>query len=487
VGITLTDTPPAGVTVLFFQLSLTGATLTPASTSASTTAQPVSLVSSTNPIPINISQLQTDVAFLGNQNVAAGDYTSLSLTFANPQLTIFNASDTSISSTCAVGSVCQVTPPASGSNALTLTFSSSPFPITLSANSPLAFKVDVHMDTVIQSDLSLNLGATNGVTVSEVKPHQPGGPIAAVGKLIGTVGTPGNNQFPLTTIEGRSFTINVNDNTTYSNFPSSVCSTEEFSCLASGQAVKVTVTLQTDGTLLATAVDFIQLPTQQTVEGTLIGLNTSNGNTVMDLIVQQQPNAGNTNVLPVGRHARVIVPATGVTFTIDWGTFTAPTGVTLNFAAATDLQVGQELQVVVQGNITTPSSSGATSMNGPTPFGSASVSFTASSISLEPSQITGSVASLPAQGSLSFTMATMPCFFVPPAATWGTVPRPSPYIFTVQTTGSTTFTNFTTDSLAGVAVNDVISVHGWIFATPTGATPVTMAADTVLYRTASLF
>ena len=70
VSLTVTDTPPNGVTVLFFQLSITGATLT------SSSGGSVSLLSSTNPIPVNVSQLQTDSAFLGSANVTAGTYTA---------------------------------------------------------------------------------------------------------------------------------------------------------------------------------------------------------------------------------------------------------------------------------------------------------------------------------------------------------------------------------------------------------------------------
>ena len=506
VGLTVTDTPPAGVTVLFFQLSITGAMLTPSSGS------PVSLLSSTHPIPVNVSQLLTDTAFVGSQNVDAGTYTGLSLTFANPQLTIFNASDSALSSTCAVGNVCQVTPTTTPGSSLTLNFSSSPFPVTLSANSPLAFQLDIHLDNIIQSDLSMDLTATNGVTLSQVTPPQPGGPIPALGKLTGTVQGTGTNQFTLQTLEGRTFTINVNGSTTFSNFPSSTnCSTsaETFGCLATGQVVQVTVTLQPDGTLLATAVNYIQLPTQQTVEGNIIGLSTSGNNTMMDLIIQQQPLAANADVLPVGKHASVIVPSTGVDFGVDWGSFTLPSGVTFSFSTPADLQVGQDVLVVVEGTVTQPANSqagnsnssgtnssngsgtsggngsgtsGWNGWNGPSPFGRPNVSFTASSITLEPSQITGTVASLPTSGSLSFTLAIMPVFFVPPAATWGTPPSWAPVTITVQTASDTTFTNFTTNSLAGLAVNDVVSVHGWVFSTPTGATKVTLAADAIVDR-----
>jgi hypothetical protein len=469
VGLSLTDSPPSGVTVLFFQLSITGATLTNSSGGT------VSLLSSTNPIPVNVSDLLTDSAFLGNQSVAAGTYTGLSLTFANPQLTIFNDSDTALSSTCAVGKVCQLTPTISP---LTLSFTTAPFPVTLSASSPLAFLLDVHLDKVIQSDLTVNLAATNGVTISQVSPPQPGGPIPHVGKMTGTVQSLGTNQFTVQTIEGRSFAIAVNSSTTYS-YPSSVCSTDNFACVQTGQVVKVDVTLQTDGSLLATAVDYIQLPTQQTVVGNIIGLSTSGGNTVMDLIIQKQPSSTNASALPVGKHAKVTVPTTGVTYAVDSGTFVIPSGLT--FAGSTNLQVGQTVLVVVAGNVTNTSGSGGSNSG---PVGPPDVTFTASSITLEPSQITGTVASVPATGSLDFTLATMPGYFVPPSpsANPGGPPPWAPLIITVDTTGSTTFTNFTTNTLAGLAVNDVISLHCWVFATPTGATNITVAADAIVDR-----
>ena len=475
VSLSITDTPPSGVTVLFFQLTITGATLTNSSGST------VSLLSSTNSIPVNISQLLTDSAFLGSANVAGGAYSSLSVTFANPQLTIFNGSDSALASTCALNTVCQLTPSTTSGSSLTLNFNSSPtFPVTLSASSPLAFKLDIHLDTIIQPDLSINLGATNGVTISQLPTPPSGTPVPHLGHLTGTIQSVNSsttpNGFTLLTRDGRTLTIDVGSSTTY-NYPSSVCSADNFSCLATQQIVKIEASLQTDGSLLASEVDYVQLAGQTTVEGNIIRLNTSNGNTVMDLILQQMPSASSSNssVLFLGHRVSVTVPASGVTYAIDSGSFTLPGG--LSFASATDLIVGQEVTVVVQGSVTSESVSSSWPWSG---FGPAT--FTTNSITLEPSQITGTVAATPASGQTSFTLSIMPNFFVPPSATAGTPPIWAPVEITVQTTSATTFTNFTTDSLSGLAVNDVVSVGGWIFSTPSGATAITQAAQTVVYR-----
>ena len=156
--------------------------------------------------------------------------------------------------------------------------------------------------------------------------------------------------------DGRTFTIDVDSSTTY-DYPSSVCSTDNFSCLATQQVVKVEVSLQTDGTLLASEVNYVQPAGQMTVEGNIIRLSTSGGNTLMDLILQQGPDASNT--LLFGRRVTVTVPASGVTYAIDSGTFTIPGG--LSFASASDLIVGQEVSVVVQGSVATPNVSGSSS------------------------------------------------------------------------------------------------------------------------------
>jgi hypothetical protein len=467
VSLTITDTPPAGVTVLFFQLSITGATLSPGS---------VSLLSSTNPIPVNVSQLQTDSAFLDSKNVPAGTYTSLSLTFANPQLTIFNGSGATIgtgANACDNNKVCQLTPT---TTPLMLTFSTAPFPVTLAANTPLGLKLDIHLNTVIQPDLTVNLAATNGVTISQLPPpNASGGPIAKLGHLSGTIQSIGTNLFGLQSGNGRTVSIGVDSSTTYKGFPTSAtCSTEAFSCLAVGQIVKVEVSLLAGGTLLADEVDYAQPPGQTVVEGNILRLSTSGGNTVMDLVPQQGPPTPTPNVLPFGQRVTVTVPPTGVTYAVDSGSFAIPDG--LSFASASDLQVGQQVQVVVQGSVTTASSSSSS-----TPItAAAAITFTTNSIKLEPSQITGSVAAVNAS-ALSFTLSTLPVFFVPAAATASAPPIPAPVNITVQTTEATTFSP-TTLTISGLKVNDVVSVGGWIFSTPSSSPKVTLAAKAVLDR-----
>src|SRR5260370_40818208 len=80
-SVTVTDTPPAGVSVLSFEVSVTGATLNPGS---------VDLLAGRGPVRIEVENLETESGFLNTARVAPGTYTSLNLTFANPELTFKN-------------------------------------------------------------------------------------------------------------------------------------------------------------------------------------------------------------------------------------------------------------------------------------------------------------------------------------------------------------------------------------------------------------
>jgi hypothetical protein len=484
-SLTITDTPPAGVTVLFFQLSLTGASLNPQS------GQAVSLMSSSNPIPVNLTQLQTDSAFLLTATVILPDlsnsngqetFNSMSVTFANPQLTIFNGSGATIGSgvnACANNTVCELTP---STAPLTLTFSSAPFPITLPL-SPLAFQLDVHLNTVIQPDLSLNLAAPNGVTLSKLPPPPSGSTISSIGSLVGTIQTvpsagaaPAYDFITLQTGDGRTLEISLDSNTTY-NYPSSVCSANNASCLAVGQIVKVDVSLQDNasgailiGGLLASNITYIQPAGKTVVEGNIISLSTSGGNTVMVLALQDfTPPPG-----PLGRLASVTVPNSGVTYAVDWGGFAIPSGIT--FASASDLAVGQEVLVTAQGAVVR----GPLPPENPSGWNPADIdgaSLTANSITLEPSQITGVVSAwaTPNASTLTFTLSTYANYFLAPPSTAGAPPTTLPVNLNVQATSATTYANLTPDDFSGLAVGDIISVKGWLF--PYQVIPAICKAD----------
>jgi hypothetical protein len=451
VSLSITDTPPTGVNVLFFQVSLTSANLTPASGTGT-----VSLLRNNTPIQVDVTQLQTLSAFLNTANVPAGTYNSLSLTFADPKLVIYNASDASLGSSCAVGTVCQLTPTVDG--AATETFATTPFPATLAANTPLGFLIDFQLNNVIQSDLSVNLGVANGVTVSELTP--PTMPMMPqYGYLTGTVQSvnASQNQFTVETAYGNTFTVDSTSTTAYDDFPTSACTTGSISCLSAGQIVRVSVTnVASGGILTAGQVTYLQAAGTQTAEGSIVGLSTTNGSTVMKLILHGNPS--NDAGLPLGGEATVTI-GSGATYSINANGFTVPSGLT--FTSAPSLFVGQTVLVnVVSGSLGSTTSSSSNGPWGPPP----TLAFTTNSVELEPSQFSGPVSAVNASTS-SFTLGGQ----------WT-----SP--INVETTSQTVFQGFNPESFSSVTNNSVVSVDGFLFAPASGSTTPTLAAETVILR-----
>lgn len=459
VSISMTDDPPAGVSVLFFQVNLTAATLTPQSGSD------VSLLSNNTPIQIDVTQLQALSAFLSTANVTAGTYKSLNLTFANPLLVIFNQSDTSLGNSCAVGSICQLTPTFT-SNTAALSFTSSPFPITVSSGSPVGLMIDFHLNTVIQSDLSVNLSATNGVSVATLPPA----PKPHYGFVTGTVGTvtASSNQFTIQTPWGNTFTIDTNGSTTFNNFPSSACQTAGISCVTQGQIVRVEVSsVASGGVLTASEVDYVQQAAAITVEGTIIHLIASNTSGAppsgFALILHWNP-ADDASTPPGGMATINLASAT--TFSIDSNGFTMPSG--LMFTGASSLTVGQNVKVTVQPGTLKGASNPAASPNGwgqPRTF-----TVTAAGVTLEPSQMTGMITGIDSStASLTLGVGGGPFFAPWPMAT-------AIYSFNVDTTAKTAFNGFNPESFSGVAKGDFVSVNGWLFPAPaSGGSPVIVA------------
>jgi hypothetical protein len=467
VSISMTDDPPQGVQVLFFQVSLMDASLTPTSAGATS----VSLLSGNTPIQIDVTQLQALSTFLSTANVPAGGYSGLSLTFGSPLLVIFNQSDSSIASTCAVGSVCQLTPTIDDSSAM-VNITSAPFPVTVSANSPLGFLVDFHLNTIIQSDLSVNLGVANGITVGELPPMPT--PTPRFGFLNGTIESVNSSQsqFTLQTAWGRTFTIAASSSTMFSDFPSSACTTAGFGCLAQGQVVQVQISgIESGGILTASQVTYLQAANQQTVEGVVFSYSA----TGMKILLRGGPTFN--SALPFGGIATVTF-ATGTTFSVDANGFTIPTG--LSFAGPENLWAGQTVKVnVVQGSLTGPSANGPNAGWGPPP----AVSFTTNDVELEPGQFTGSISAL---ASPDFTLQYL--VWPPCLVSGGSGACPdwvALFSMPVQTTSQTAYMGFETDSFSGLAVNDLVSVNGWLFEADNGMMDPAVAPPSILAQAVS--
>jgi hypothetical protein len=433
--LTIGDTPPSGVAVLFFEASITGASLQPSDSKK----QAVSLM--TTPVEVEFGHLQTDTAFLDLGNVAPDTYQSLTLTFGNAMMTIVNHSGVAIGS-CADNSVCQLTP---NFNPSMTTLSSTPFPITISQNSVVGIRLDFNVDSSVQSDLSIN----PTVTIKKFTQRQDSDDkqeMERLDEIDGQVTTVGSNQFTLMNERsGQSFTISVDNTSVFEDFDRAGCTAgpEDLSCVLAGQIVDVDLSESGMGTMLAKRVEFEEKAQQVAIKGTITSVDSttqfhmvvfneepamsgiSDGSSV---VVTIQPNA----MFQVGREEMG-----------EDGGFSISG---LSFASGADLLVGQDVQI----RPGTVSSSGGTN------------TVSTDLVRLWPSQVTGQV------GDVNTDNGTFTLTGLSPLFTGATPPITT---ISVVTLSGMDFMDFS--GLGSLSNGSTVSVRGLLFNTPGTPTLVT--------------
>lgn len=332
----MTDTPPSTVTILSATVKLTGATLNPGSVplfSGSTT--------------VDLIRLQTDIAYIATATkVAAGSFTSVTLTFANPMLTIENDTGNSIVSgatTCTNGSICTIAPTSVANLSATIPLTS----FSIAANSTTGLLIDVNLDNLLSASLGADFSA--GTTVTPFIPAGFGAPPVGAEDVVGQVETVtvSNNTFTLTNATG-SYSLKADSTSTF--FSSSVCTTAGFSCLKSGQILSVDIGIQSDGSLLARNILFEDSDsTDAEIEGMITSTNV--GSQQFNIVIQTMSapsTSASISGLSIGEPITVQYFASPQTpFDIDLvhvdNTQVSTSG--FLFATPADLAVGQQVSI----------------------------------------------------------------------------------------------------------------------------------------------
>lgn len=336
VSLSIRDNPPAGVTVLSFEIAVTGASLQPSDTSKSA----VSLVNS--PIEVELTQLETEKALLNAASAPEGTYSGISVMFANPELTILNQSGQPIimgAQTCLNGQVCEFKP---SLNQSSVTINSTPFPVTISTNNPIGLVLDFDLNSSIQNNLSITPSVTLAAVAGQPINNGSEVEIEDIEGLTGPVQSVSSAGFTLKdNTSGQTFTINVDTNTQFQDFNQVGCAANNFSCMQVGQIVEVEHLLVLDnGTLLASEVQLDDAVNEEQLEGIIVGVNAANNQ--FQMVVEDEEPA--VTGVSVGNAVTISINAGGQ-FATDSDDLSAgiPTGV--SFASVNDLLVGQEVKV----------------------------------------------------------------------------------------------------------------------------------------------
>ncbi|HEV2489347.1 MAG TPA: DUF5666 domain-containing protein [Candidatus Acidoferrales bacterium] len=392
VSFSVKDNPPSGVTVLAFEIQITGASLNLMTSYSG--GQSVPLIS--HPEDVELEHLQTDSALLANLNVPPGTYNSVTMTFANPEMTILNQTGSALTlggQSCATQQVCEFSP-ALNQASVTVQTPTAPFPITLSANSPVALRMDFDVNASVQSN---DLSITPTVNLKQLPaPSGMGGDDGDDTEMIGQITAidPTHQTFTLQVgLMGTTSMIATNSNTEF-DFDGS-CPADNFSCLQMNQIVKVEVQQMSDGSLTATDVEIFAPPSMFLLRGTVAAINTTAG--TFQIVVFDD----GAFIPPTMSKVTLGIPLTidvapQATFSVDANGLTLPAG--LNFASFSDLMVGQGVRI----HPTALSSSGM-----PPTF-----TITTDQVQLVRSEVTGTISAINASGTPpTFTLGMLPPLF----------------------------------------------------------------------------
>jgi len=430
------DTPPSGVAVLFFEASITGASLQPSDASKPA----VSVLSM--PVEVEFGHLQSDTAFLSLTSVPPDSYKSISLTFANPDITIVNHSPASIGS-CAVNSVCELSPTLSP---VTATVSSAPFPITISQNSVVGIRLDFNVNSSVQPDLSIN----PTVTIKQVTQKQDsdeGQEIEKIDEVDGQVTATASNQFTLMNLRsGQSFTISVDGSTVFQDFSRAGCtaSPADISCVKLGQILDVDLSENGMGMMFAKRVEFEEDANREAIKGTITSVECAMQQFHMVVFNEEPTVSGISEGSPI-----VVTIQPKAVFQVGGEELSEDGGFTISgasFSSCTDLMVGQDVQI--RPGTVTPS--------GGVP------SVTTDLVRLWPSQITGQVGTINTTTG-TFTLTGLSSLFTGASPTITTI--------NVVTLSKMRFEDFS--GLSSLTPGNTVSVRGLLFNTPGTPTLVT--------------
>ena len=391
--------------------------------------------------PVDFARLQTDSQLLGKalSPVPAGAYTSAKIQLAPSTAAsyFYNSSNATLLG-CAPATVCQIPNTVVGFGQTTVTV---PVNFTVIANSNVGFSLNFDLSKAVTSTggMTFDFTKSGAITLSTLpRQGQSSGSLDSLQNFTGNVtAVTGTTSISMASLSSdtRTFTMAA---TVEFDDPFGICTPPaSFSCIAVNQNLSVDAVINSDGTLTAYEVEFLDKFAQET-EGIIVTPVTNNQ---FKMVVT---NGMGTTFLP-GTLATVNVNGTSTYFldpkNLGITNITAPLG----FASSTDLVMGQAVMLL-----------------------GGSANFTNNSLS-------GYTRTLLRYSSIGGTIQT-------PNGTIFTLSGVSPFFTNlvtnsvqVQTFANTTYDNIT-GGFSGLAIGTNASVRGLYLNPTSGATQPLLAA-----------
>jgi hypothetical protein len=391
--VTLTSKPDVSLTnisVLSATVGITGITLNPTSGTA------VSMTLSPTVYPVDLTRLQSDTAFLGTLSLPAGSYTSATVTFSAPTLTVDNQSGATLNGTCLNGAICKIVLTAGSSQVI-----SAPFPLTLIAGQAKGISLNLNLTDAItftSGTLALNFSAANVITAASLpRTGAPSGALDLIEDFVGLVTAKSSGSITVTSSNGIVLQFGLPASPAIED-PQGLCTALNATCLVVNQTVvSVDATANTAGTLTLVSADLLDVSPRDEVEGTLITTATPG---VFNLVVANKVVASGNSTLASANAGDIflVTLSSSPTFLVDLDEFfnnasLPPSNVTTLFTSNADLVNGQDVMVHV------------TAATGTAAAGNQAI--TADRVLLRFTRTTGTVQTVSGQ---SFTLSNLPPF-----------------------------------------------------------------------------
>ena len=430
------DTLLAGTSILSFKVTVTGVSLTPS------TGKPVNLTLNPSTPIIELTHLQSDSAFLGTSTVPSGNYTSATVAFSAPDIVLMNQTNGALTggtTACPVSALtpCEFKPAASG----TITLTTAPFPLTLTANEQTGLSLDFNLNNVItMTNGAVSVDFTQpSVLTAATLPHTgtPSGSLDLIEDFTGVLTTISGNSVTVHSDTKGTITAVANSSTTF-NIDPTVCAAQNITCLLANETVSIDASLNPDGTMTLLEADLLDKVAVDEVEGTVF--LTDLGKLQISIVLSDKTVVSGNSVLTAASGGTVVVAQLGATptFSIDTKGLSAVLASfnSIPFATLSNVFAGQVVRMQV---LASPA---------PTAGPISSVLVNTNSVLLRFSRVTATVSIQPAGTFFSVSALTLPSFL---GGITGLVNIP------VQISNQTNIDGVT--AITGLNVGDTVSVR----------------------------
>lgn len=345
-ALSMTSKPSVSLTnisVLAATVGITGVSLNPSTGTA------VAVTLNPTVYPVDLARLQSDTALLGSLSLPADTYTSVTVTFSAPVLTILNQTGATLNGTCLSGTICNIVLTAGSAQVTT-----APFPLTLTSGQATGVSINLDLNTaltVTSGTLALNFSTANVATAATLpRTGAPTSSLDLIEDFVGKVTAATSSSITVVAANGITLQLKLPSSPVIED-PQGLCAAVNATCLVANQTVvSVDAIVNTDGTLTLDSADLLDATPQDEVEGTLI----SNGVAgQFFLVVSNKVVAtGNSTLASANVGDTFLVSLNNPLFIVDTDEFfnnalLPPSSVTTLFSSEADLVDGQDVMVHV--------------------------------------------------------------------------------------------------------------------------------------------